>query len=86
MKKEKLEESRIRKKGKKKQLEKEKITQGKKQQLEKDEITQVLKIRFNDPNSEAELKPQNGFKSNLETIYYLLLPSGINDSVKQWTT
>ena len=70
-KKEKLKELRIREKGKNNNKRKE------------DEITQVLKIRFNDPNSEAELKPQNGFKSNLETIYYLLLPSGINDSVKQ---
>jgi len=37
-------------------------------------------------NRAAQLKPQNGFKSNLETIYFLLscivrvkLPLGIND-------
>jgi hypothetical protein len=29
-----------------------------------------LKICFSDPNSDTQLKPQNGFKSNLETIYF----------------
>ena len=33
-------------------------------------ITQDFKFVFNDPNSDTQLKPQNGFKSNLETIYF----------------
>ena len=37
---------------------------------EKGKNVKRLKICFNDPNSDTQLKPQNGFKSNLETIYF----------------
>lgn len=35
-----------------------------------------LKICFKERNNDPQLKPQNGFKSNLETIYFHSLPLG----------